>query len=54
MSLCDFFSMVEDITARKKTEQEEEDLRTQLFQSQKMEALGTLVGGIAHDFNNIL
>jgi len=48
------YSIVYDITARKKAEEEKAALEAQLLHTQKMESIGTLSGGIAHDFNNLL
>lgn len=43
-----------DVSERRAMEIEKEKIKEQLTQSQKMEALGTLVGGLAHEFNNFL
>ena len=45
--LIGFTKITRDLTERKHAQE-------QVFQAQKMEALGKLTGGVAHDFNNIL
>jgi PAS domain S-box-containing protein len=48
------YATVEDITERKRAEQQRRELEGKLLRAQKMEAVGQMTAGIAHDFNNIL
>jgi PAS domain S-box-containing protein len=52
--LIGFAKITRDLTERREAQLQLEQSREQLFQSQKMEAVGQLTGGLAHDFNNLL
>ncbi|MBV9735251.1 MAG: PAS domain S-box protein [Acidisphaera sp.] len=53
-TLIGFAKITRDLTERREAQLQLEQSRQQLFQSQKMEAVGHLTGGLAHDFNNLL
>lgn len=46
------YSIVHDISDRRRLEKEREQFEAQIRQQQKLEAIGTLAGGVAHEINN--
>jgi PAS domain S-box-containing protein len=52
--LIGFAKVTRDVTEKRQAQEALERAQQELFQAQKMEAVGQLTGGIAHDFNNLL
>lgn len=52
--LIGFAKVTRDITEKREAQDALQRAQVELFQAQKMEAVGQLTGGIAHDFNNLL
>ncbi len=52
--LVGFAKVTRDITEKREAQSQLDNAREQLFQAQKMDAVGQLTGGVAHDFNNLL
>ena len=48
------YGTIQDITERKKAEEDKSILEEKYRQARKVEAIGRLAGGVAHDLNNLL
>lgn len=53
-TLLGFAKITRDISEKRTAQIELARAREELFQAQKLEAIGQLTGGVAHDFNNLL
>lgn len=47
-------AFAQDLTERRRSQEERRKLEAELQHAQKLESLGSLAGGIAHDMNNVL